>query len=93
MTDSTTGKARMSGKPREPARARGSKPASDLAAAQNAIEIAAATAPGEPPVPVPVPTAHSFGAGLADYGMWVEMFTHAPPATPDEPYSRGRIWA
>ena len=91
MTDSTTRKARTSRKPGKLARARGSKPASDLAAAQNAIEIAAATAPDKPPVPVP--TAHPFGTGLADYGMWVEMFIHAPPATPDEPYSRGRIWA
>ncbi|MEV5573889.1 hypothetical protein AB0L06_27945 [Spirillospora sp. NPDC052269] len=69
-------------------------PANAFVAAQDAIEIAKEVEPGEAPVPVqPALVTHSPGAGLAYYGMWVEMFKHALPARSNGPYTRGRIWA
>ncbi|HEY9473997.1 MAG TPA: cyanobactin biosynthesis PatC/TenC/TruC family protein [Mycobacteriales bacterium] len=43
---------------------------------------------------MPVLGAFQLDTGLVDYGMWIEMFTKAaPPAQPEQPYRRGRIWA
>ena len=43
--------------------------------------------------PVRVPTENHLETGLADYGMWVAMFSAFPPTKPDpKTFRRGRIW-
>lgn len=64
-----------------------------IAAARNAVTVAART-DATSHRPVPVLGAFQLDTGLVDYGMWIEMFTKAaPPAQPEQPYRRGRIWA
>jgi cyanobactin cluster PatC/TenC/TruC protein len=82
MNDSVTG---------QPAEAVPSAPRYRVAAAR-AAQAAAAAAPDAPPVAIsPV---YTLEPGLADYGMWVEIFTRLlPPPAKQETFRRGRVWA
>jgi len=63
------------------------------AAAKQALDVAASTETAAG-VPVRVRSMYPLDTGLVDYGLWVEMFSHAssPPEAPEH-LRRGRIWA
>jgi cyanobactin cluster PatC/TenC/TruC protein len=67
------------------------QPKTDSEAAKHAMQVAESAKTGGGPVPVT--SVHPLGTGLVDYGMWVEMFSHAGPVEADQPYRRGRIWS
>ncbi|MGC7102943.1 hypothetical protein ACPZ19_50495 [Amycolatopsis lurida] len=44
--------------------------------------------------PVRIPPDHHLDTGLADYGMWLDMFAKVPPEPPGaKAYRAGRIWS